>query len=354
MNNLSKKLYTWFQSESQNYPWRLNSTPYSIWISEIMLQQTQASTVIPYFNKWIEIYPSLDHLKTAKFDHLIKLWEGLGYYKRVNYIYNSSKIINVEHNNKMPMSYENLIKLPGIGDYTASAILSIAFNQAYPAIDGNLKRVLSRINTLNIQNQKLKIFKSFASTYYSKYNPGIINQSLMDLGRLICTFKNPKCNICPINNYCNAYKTNTIALYPTIKTKKKLPMYNVVVGLIIKKNKFLISKRKSTGLLANLWELPGGKKKRNETDLDCLRREIKEETDITIANPYFIGTIKHQYSHFKININLFKCEYDSGKARSISSQKIKWIFKKNINQFTFPSATHKLFQLLDKKNESYL
>ena len=346
MKEIPKKLSNWYKQSSKDYPWRLNSSAYSIWISEIMLQQTQAQTVISYYNNWISIYPDLDNLNNANLDQLLKLWEGLGYYSRVKNIYNASKLIASQYNNQIPSTYNELISLPGIGDYTASAILSIAYNKPYPSIDGNLKRVISRVNALNKPKQNLDNFKHFVSQFFLKYNPGIINQSLMDLGREICTFRNPKCEICPISYICIAYKNNTMHLFPSKKNKKLIPTYNVTVGIIFKKNKFLISQRKNNGLLANLWELPGGKKQANETNLECLKREIKEETDLIISEPKYIGNIKHQYSHFKISIDLFSCKYFSGTAKPLSSQKIKWILKKDINKFTFPTATHKLFQLL--------
>ena len=311
-----------------------------------MLQQTQAKTVIPYYNKWITLYPDLDTLINADIEKLLKLWEGLGYYSRVQNIYNTTNLIASQYKNQIPTTYNELISLPGIGDYTASAILSIAYNKPYASIDGNLKRVISRIYALNQSKQNLGTFKYFVNQYFTKFNPGIINQSLMDLGREVCTFRNPKCEICPISDDCLAYKNNTIHLFPLKKNKKIIPTYDVVVGIIFKKNKFLISQRNNSGLLANLWELPGGKKKANETNLECLNREIKEETDLVISDSHYIGKIKHQYSHFKINIDFFSCQYFSGTEKALCSQQIKWILKKDINKFTFPAATHKLFQLL--------
>ena len=354
MNKISNLLVPWYSTVNINMPWRQYNDSYNIWISEIMLQQTQVSTVIPYYNRWIIKYPEIKSLIKADIDDLLKLWEGLGYYNRVKNIYNTAQIIHTKYNNLLPNRYDELLALPGIGDYTASAILSIAFNKPYPSIDGNLKRVLTRIYAIHQKDQKLKLYKKYVSLFYLNYKPGIINQALMDLGREVCTFKNPKCNICPVKNECIAFKTNKINLFSITKKKKTIPAYNIVVGIIFKKNKFVISQRKPTGLLANLWELPGGKKYQHESAIDCLKREIKEEINISIKNPIYIGHIKHQYSHFKINIDFYCCSYYKGRAKALEAQQIKWICKKDINKFTFPTATHKLFKLLNIKNEHFI
>ena len=352
MHQLAKNLNKWYNKNAKIYPWRENHDPYKIWISEIMLQQTQANTVLNYFKKWIDKYPHLQNLQKANISDLLKLWEGLGYYSRVQNIFKTSQLLNEKYNNLIPKSYEELIKLPGIGDYTASAILSIAFNMPYPSIDGNFKRVLSRLFMIKNSNQVESHFKKIVKKLYFDFEPRIINQAIMDLGREFCTHQNPKCLECPVNNKCRAYISDTVMLYPKKNKRKKIPTYDVVVGIIYKNNKFLIAKRKKTGLLANMWELPGGKKRKNETDLECLNREIKEETTITINKTQYIGNVKHQYSHFKINIKLFKCQQNKGIAKPIESQELQWISKNQINDFTFPSATHKLFKLLNEDNEN--
>jgi len=355
MSKLSALLTSWYVDNDISMPWRMHSDPYKIWISEIMLQQTQVLTVIPYYNRWINKYSSIEDLIKADLDDLLKLWEGLGYYSRVKNIYKATQVIHTQYNNLLPESYNDLLKLPGIGDYTASAILSIAFNKPFPSIDGNLKRVLTRIYAINQKDQKnLTLYKKYVKKFYKNHKPEIINQALMDLGREVCTFKSPKCNMCPAQNHCIAFTGNTINLYSVIKKKKTIPSYHVVVGIIFKDNKFLISQRKSTGLLANLWELPGGKKLKNETVINCLKREIREETNISVKKPVYIGNVKHAYSHLKVNIDFYSCYYNKGEAKALDSQQIKWIYKKDINKFTFPTATHKLFQLLNNKNEHFI
>ena len=282
MENTGDLLYNWYVDESIIFPWRESRDPYQIWISEIMLQQTQVATVIPFYLKWIKKYPTINDLKKSTLDDLLKLWEGLGYYRRAINIYSAYRKIEKYYNHKIPDSYDDLLNLPGIGDYTASAILSIAYKKPYASIDANVKRVISRLYAIPPSKQKILVYKQYVINLFLKYNPGIINQSLMDLGREICTTKTPKCTICPVNITCIAYKQNTVSLFPEKNKTKNIPFYNIVVGIIYKNNNFLISKRKKNGMLANLWELPGGKIEKNENSIQCLTREIKEETDLTI------------------------------------------------------------------------
>ena len=208
------KLLYWYQEHSYQFPWRLNKNPYNIWISEIMLQQTQVKTVIPYYIDWMENYPDIESLQNASIDQLLLLWQGLGYYKRVHSIYSSSKIISSDYNKVIPNNYYDLIHLPGIGDYTASMILSIAFNNNhYIPVDGNIKRIMSRLHTIPQTKQTLKNYKYYTKQYIHPTSPGDSIQALMDLGRSTCVPKKPKCEICPISNFCQAYKTNKTNLF---------------------------------------------------------------------------------------------------------------------------------------------
>ena len=345
---LSNKLLKWYYHQNIQMPWRANTQPYRIWISEIMLQQTQVNTVIPYYNKWMKKYPTVKDLSKAALDDLLYLWQGLGYYNRVESIYKASKIIQKNYNGEIPNSYEKLITLPGIGDYTASAILSIAYNQYIVPIDGNIKRIVARFNHYATTSNKLDEYKEYTKRLINKNKIGDSIQGLMDLGRTICKPKIPICNVCPINRKCLSHISGDVDKYPQKKLRKQIPTYNVVVGLIMKNKKFLISKRPKKGLLSNLWELPGGKMKLKENKKICLKREIKEETDIQIKILNEVGTVKHQYSHFGVIITLFKCQYVSGIAKPHASQDVKWISFNQKKQFAFPKATHKLFQLINR------
>ena len=346
MNIEITKLLKWYHQQSYSFPWRDHYSPYKTWISEIMLQQSQVKVVAPYYIRWMKQFPSLRDLLKSNIDDLLFLWQGLGYYNRVKNIFKTAHIIQEEYQGVFPKDYNQLIALKGIGDYTASAILTIGFNIKAIPIDGNIKRVMSRLYELDLLNIKTDKLKKYASTYISDIEPRHSVQALMDLGREICTPKSPKCNLCPLSKQCLSYGNQTTSIYPMRFKSKAIPRYTVVVGLIYKNNKFLISKRLNNKFLGGLWELPGGKIKKNESEITCLKREIKEELDITINIKEKIGSINHQYSHFKVHLILYKCIYKAGIPKPLASNQIEWIMYKQINEFAFPRGTHKLFELL--------
>ena len=342
-----QQLLDWYKKSSESMPWRETSDPYKIWISEIMLQQTQVTTAKDYYIAWITKLPAVEDVANSSIDDLLKLWEGLGYYRRVHNIHKTAKMIVNHHSGLIPESYDKLTKLKGIGDYTASAILSIAFNQVYPAIDGNVKRIFSRIYKTNNVKKIYNKAQNQIKHLMDGTTPGDITQSLMDLGRDICTPSSPNCIQCPFSKNCLAFINNKTTLYPKKSAKQKKPHYDVVVGMIYKADKFLISQRHNKGLLGGLWELPGGKKNKNEKNQECLKREIKEELGILIDVGEKIGEVQHVYSHFKINLLGYTCKHKKGNPKPLASQKIKWVDLKSINDFAFPRSTIKLLSLIE-------
>tara|TARA_Y100001960_G_C14704537_1_gene843614 strand:- start:151 stop:1218 length:1068 start_codon:yes stop_codon:yes gene_type:complete len=350
-NNFSKialSLFEWYNLQSYEMPWRNSKDPYKIWISEIMLQQTQVNTAKPYYLAWMKSFPTVKSVACADIDNILKVWEGLGYYKRAHNLYESSKIILNQFNGNIPDNYKDLLSLKGVGDYTASAILSIAYNKPYPVFDGNIKRIISRLYKLKNKNDILVKSKKTISQCMKYIDSGDINQSFMDFGREICTPQNPKCDICPISLQCKSYHSKQVNLYPPKEKKPKKPTYDVAVGLIWKNSKILISKRNKNKLLGGLWELPGGKKNRKENLRECLKRELLEEIDIEIKIDEKIGKIKHSYSHFGIHMTGYICNYKKGIAKALASEEIRWINFNEISNFAFPRATIKLFELYEK------
>ena len=346
MNSFNKILINWYDQKKYSFPWRDTSNPYYIWVSEIMLQQTQVNTVIPFYKSWIKRFPTINDVAKASDEEIFKYWEGLGYYQRALNLREACTSIIDNYNSDIPQEKEELLNLKGIGDYTASAILSIAFKKEYPAIDGNLKRIISRVYAISNNSEVIKKAKVIISQLMKNQDPGDVNQALMDMGRNICTPQNPKCVSCVFEINCIANKKQQIDKYPEKVKAKNIPQYNVIVGLVKKNNKILISKRRKNVLLGGLWELPGGKKLKNESNIMCLERELKEELDIKVNIENKIGTIKHQYSHFKINLTGYSCNLKSGRAKSLASDEIKWIGQNQINKFAFPKSTLKFLSLL--------
>lgn len=346
-----KKILSWYRKNKVEFPWRLTNDPYKIWVSEIMLQQTQVTTVIPFYNNWIQKFPTLNDVANASDDDLFKYWEGLGYYNRVNNFRAACNEVIKKYNGKVPSEKVELMQLKGIGDYTSSAIASIAFNKKNYVIDGNVKRVMSRILCLK-DYSKVSMHKlsNFLSENICKNNPGDFNQGLMDLGRNICKPKNPDCNICPVEFSCQAKADDSIFLYPKTKPKKKKsPHYNVGVGIIWREGKILITKRKKNTLLGGLWEFPGGKKNVKESIKECIKREIFEELEIEVEVLNFITTVEHKYSHFSITLHAYNCSFAKGKIKCNSADAWQWIKPHQLDTLPFPKANHYIFpHILDK------
>ena len=341
---MHSELLNWFYQNKRTLPWRRGRTPYRVWVSEIMLQQTQVNTVIPYYKKWIKKYPTLKSFKESNFDDVIKIWEGLGYYSRCHNMFNAAKLIN----STFPNNYDELINLPGIGDYTAKTILAIAFKKNLVGIDTNLERIGYRIlglKTKTKRNQK-RVVKYLEENQCTN-NPGDYNEALMDLGSSLCKASITYCNQCPLKNICKAYASSSPILYPTPKVRKKIPIYDVAVSVIEYKNKILITKRLNKNFLPGLWEFPGGKIEKNETAIETIVREVKEETNLTVSNPIFLGNIKHKYSHFGVNISLFISFPKSIKSLNLS-QEYRWIRMKDILNYPLPKANHKMLDILKK------
>ena len=337
-------LLKWYDENVRSFPWRQTNDPYKIWLSEIMLQQTQVKTVIPYYNRWVAVFPNIKSVAVANTDSLLKMWEGLGYYARVRNFHSACKIIINKYSGEVPDSTKLLLTLPGVGPYIAGAIMSIAFNGPIPAIDSNALRVVSRLNTISgsLLVCKKRITREL-SDIICNLRPGDFNQAIMDLGREICTSKNPSCNACPLEDNCSAAVNNNVDKYPAMRRSNNKPHYRVAAGIIWKNNKILVSKRKESGLLGGLWEFPGGKIKDGETAVKCIIREVQEELGVCVRPATFIKQIKHAYSHFSITLDAYHCDFINGIPQALGCEDWRWIFPEQIADLPFPKANHKLF-----------
>ena len=337
-------LLRWYDEDIRQFPWRKTNNPYKIWLSEVMLQQTQVKTVVPYYNRWISKYPTIQSVAEAHADSILKTWEGLGYYAGARNFHSACKIIMNKYNGKVPDSAHLLLSLPGIGEYISGAIMSIAFNQSFAAIDSNALRVISRLKSINgpFQIRKQKI-AHVLSKLICALRPGDFNQAIMDLGREICTSKNPSCSACPISIHCRSFVNNVVDKYPQTVRANKKPSYSVAAGIIWNKGLILVSKRKDAGLLGGLWEFPGGKIRQGETAKKCIIREVKEELGVVVRPRDFFKQINHTYSHFSITLDAYHCDYVNGSPRALGCAEWRWISPKQIADLPFPKANHKLF-----------
>lgn len=342
--SISKLLLKWFNKNKRPLPWRKNLSPYSVWISEIMLQQTVLKTVIPYFNHWMKKYPDIQKLATAKEKELLTLWEGLGYYNRVRNILKTTKIITKKYNGEIPNNYQELIKLPGIGNYTASAILSIAFGQPHPAIDANIRRIMQRFLGWKQWNTKReKQSHLYLQAIIPLENPGGFNEALMELGQLLCLAKNPFCPLCPIRKHCYSFKNN---LQNKIPAKAFIPSKHkeTIILLLIHKNKILITK-KENGILKGLWVLPSSKK--NNNNKIRTNKFIDEEIASNCLYVGCLSTRTHYYTQFKEK--LYPQIFSIKKPYKEGRKGWKWVNRDELNLYPFPSVYRKILNEFKKK-----
>ena len=343
-SNVGKQLLAWYDGRSCNLPWRNCNDPYKIYLSEVMLQQTRVGTVIPYYEKWILKFPTIQSVANATQEQILKQWEGLGYYSRARNFHKSCKNIVDNMSGIIPSNPEEFSKLPGVGPYISAAVMSIAFQRPLPAVDANAIRIAARMKMVDIPYPKnLKIIVNYFENHISIERPGDFNQAVMDLGRDICKSDSPHCTICPISQYCKALVNNSVDKFPIKVKPAKKPHYNIAVGIIWNKGKILISKRRENGLLGGLWEFPGGKIEKGENARNCIIREIKEELGVEIKPTSFLKQINHAYTHFSITMDAYSCEYLHGTPKALGCDNWKWINPEEIKLLPFPKANHKLF-----------
>ncbi len=350
-------LLRWWDVDHADLPWRRSQDPYAIWVSEIMLQQTQIATVIPYFERWLARFPTVQALAEAPLADVLKLWEGLGYYSRARNLHAASQAVVRDWNGRLPQTAADLMKLKGIGRYTAGAIASIAFNEPAPVLDGNVIRVLSRLTDLPddvTQAVTKNDLWQLAEQLVPTERPGDFNQALMELGQQICLPAKPMCLLCPLSAYCLARQQGTQLERPVRPPRKRTPHYDVVAGIIWAKEavvgdpqaKFLIAQRPLDGLLGGLWEFPGGKQEAGETLPQALVREIEEELAMQIEVGAFVTKIKHAYTHFRITLHAFHARHVSGTPQHLGVADHAWVTIAELDSYAFAVTDQKIIAAL--------
>ncbi len=348
MSALASRLLHWFSQSARPLPWRENRNIYRVWVSEVMLQQTQVETVIPYFHRFLENFPDVVALAKAPLEDVLKRWEGLGYYARARNLHRAAKQIVEKFNGQIPDTPEQFQSLPGIGPYICAAVMSIACGHAIPVVDGNVLRAACRIFALKDDISQPATRKKVATCLEKEIpetQPGDFNEAIMELGATICTPKTPKCPRCPVREHCLAQRENRVSEIPVKTPKPPTPEHRVVVAVIFNKNKqILIQKRPENGLLGGLWEFPGGKVETGESPEEALKRECREELTIDVEIENEIATIRHAYTHFKIILTAFSCKISTGTPTG--PRPLRWAKMADIKKLPFPKANHKLFPYL--------
>ncbi len=321
---IQSKLLRWFKKNGRDLPWRKTRDPYAIWVSEIMLQQTQVATVVPYFQKFLKTFPTIHQLAKSDLSKVLKTWEGLGYYSRARNLHGASRILLNHFRGKVPDTLKDLLSLSGIGRSTAGAILSFAFHKEAPILDGNAKRILSRLFAVSGSPEERKteqLLWKFSESLIPKGYSNPFNQALMDLGSMICTPKDPQCPKCPLHDFCKGYGSGKPEKYPVKEPKKKIPHIESATAVIKKGEKVLLNQRPPEGLLGGLWEFPNcrvGLKQGPRLRLGLINA-IKKEMGMDVEVKKFMGIFYQTYSHFKLTMHIFHCRHLNGKGKG------KWV-----------------------------
>lgn len=350
LHNYAEQLLNWFYAARRELPFRKEKDPYKIWISEIMAQQTQIDTLIPYYERFIQAFPNIKALASADESTVLKLWEGLGYYSRARNLHKAAKMIVTDYAGQFPSSYKALIKLPGIGPYTGGAIASIAFNEKVPAVDGNVLRVVSRFNNYFGDIAEPKTKKEIESWVMAALpdQSGDFNEALMELGALICTPSVPKCLLCPVYNECASFHAGTVDQLPIKSKKTKQKNLKMEVGLVLRNNSLYFVKRPNSGLLSGLWGFPIVETTSNAEKGTTIRAHLTKVFP-NLPDGTFVGTGKHVFSHIIWNMDVYvfrlsneflaeeRCDYgETSVFRSLD----------NLEDIALPVAFSKLLTLL--------
>ncbi len=345
MESLASLLLAWYHKHARTLPWRDHPDPYVVWVSEIMLQQTRVETAIPYFEKWMRLFPDIKALAKAGERDVLNVWEGLGYYSRARNLHKAAKIVAERFNGELPRDLEDLRSLPGIGLYTVGAIASMAFGMDEPTLDGNLRRVFARLYDVREYADSPageKILWDLAAQNLPKGKAGDFNQALMDLGATICTPKNPRCLICPLMDICKARENGSQDMRPVLKVKKGSPHYVHAAGVIVTRGRVLLAKRPSKGLLGGMWEFPNG---RVESDpAKELSTALNAAYRLKVKRKEALGIVQHAYTHFKVTVHAFRCE-------SVSVPKdenLKWVRLSELEEYPMGKVDRQIAQRLKK------
>ena len=330
MNRLTTSLLNWYDQQKRTLPWRDHPDPYAVWVSEIMLQQTRVDTVIPYFEKWMKLFPSVKELAAASEQSVLAAWEGLGYYSRARNLHKAAKVIVEKYGGELPRDLEELRSLPGIGRYTVGAIASMAFGMDVPTLDGNLRRVFSRLFDVtefaDSPSGEEKLWE-LAAQNLPKGKAGDYNQALMDLGATICLPKNPRCLLCPLMKYCKARENGTQEQRPVLKPKKAIPSYVHAAAVIMERGRVLLSQRPADGLLGGMWEFPNA---RIDGDpAKALVKSLKAATQIQVKKKEALQVVEHAYSHFRVTVYPFLC----AKISIPKNKNLKWVKLDELEDF---------------------
>lgn len=341
-------LLQWYCATRRDLPWRRTRNIYRIWVSEVMLQQTQVAAATPYYRRFLARFPTVAALAASPLDDVLKAWEGLGYYGRARNLHAAARQVVTAHGGRVPRTPATFRRLPGVGDYIAAAVLSIAAGEPLPVVDGNVLRVWARwrclredVRTARARN---RIRRELAAVIPAAA-PGDFNQALMELGARVCVPRTPRCAECPLARRCAARRTGEAAALPVRAVRRAAPLRRVVVAVIVRRGRVFIQQRPADGFLGGLWEFPGGKIEPGETPETALARECREEIGVAPAAIAPLAEVRHAYSHFRAHLHVFVCRLGRGAAPRAAAAG-RWVTAAELDDYAFPGANRKFFPQL--------
>ncbi|MEX2571494.1 MAG: A/G-specific adenine glycosylase [Gemmatimonadota bacterium] len=356
-DHFRERLLRWYDAERRDLPWRAaaGSTPdpYHVWLSEIMLQQTRVDTVRAYFLRWLERFPTLESLSRATQDEVLKAWEGLGYYSRARNLHRAVREVRTKYGGRVPEDPEAFLALPGVGRYTAGAVMSIAFGREEPVVDGNVRRVFARV--LDLPDPPAATLWAEATALVRGERPGDLNQALMELGALVCTPRSPACGACPVADHCRARAAGTQAARPARRGARAIPTEHHVVAVVRQADELLVVRRPDRARLGGLWEFPGLERKPGEGSQDAAVRAVRELIGLEITDLRPLGTVRHAFTHVRVTYEamLATPQDDERGAEGGSAPRghVLWVTREGLARLALPRAQHRIAELLDAGSE---
>ena len=349
---LQNALLDWFAENQRSLPWRVNYTPYEVWISEVMLQQTQMERGVSYFTRWMQRFPDVAALAAASEEEVLRQWEGLGYYSRARHILTAARKIMAEHGGVFPSELESIRSLPGVGPYTAGAVASIAFGEKLPCVDANVERVIARLFDVDSpvkQEPAAGIIHQWALRLVPEGKAREHNQAMMELGALVCR-KKPRCAQCPLAQFCVSLHLGIADQRPVPGKRATITPVNAVTGVLHCAGRVFVQKRPPAGVWGNLWEFPGGRVEPDESPEQASVREFMEETGFAVRVTERHGIIRHGYTTYRLTLHCFGLEFENADASVSPPQppllsaatEARWVNPEELNALAMPAAHRKL------------
>nr|WP_321257501.1 A/G-specific adenine glycosylase [uncultured Pseudodesulfovibrio sp.] len=347
-----RHLLEWYDANRRELPWRKIPEPYAVWVSEIMAQQTQIDRVVGYYDRWMKRFPDVNSLACAHEEEVLKLWEGLGYYSRARNMLKAATVIAQGYGGNFPTEYADIRGLPGIGEYTAGAISSIAFGQPEPAIDANVLRVFARLLNMKESVRETKgrsRVEKQVRTLIPRGRAGDFNQAIMELGALVCT-KKPDCEQCPVLKHCKSYGAGTVSKRPVLPVPQKTMRINMATGVLVHEGRILIQKRKPDDVWPGLWEFPGGGIEQGETPEQAVVREYMEEVELAIDPVEKITTIVYNYTRYHVTMHCFFCRFAEEPSVPVFNEAVEggFMLPGELESYAFPAGQRRLIEFMKK------